>query len=348
MSTEQMRPNRRVMSVLLLALTVVLGACGSATSSSSSSSSSKPTLRLGLVLPDLTNQTINDIYLGAQAQAKKLGNVTILEGGTSNTSAWLSACQRIVASNIQILAYDTLDAVATSTCIQQANSMGIKTICIFACTAKGTSNALVSLDFENDGVLIGTWMATALNGHGNVGFLEGPPGDMAAAAIATGFRTSLAAKCPACVLVEQVPGGTTTDTGYTIGLEVLTAHPNINAMYGLNDDIALGIVKAVQQDGKTGQILVAGHNGTCQAFEAILNKTLDFTVLLAGQPFGIDVVNAALTLRAGGTVGTVNATAVAVDSQTAQGVLNGTIPDNTAVNLKARLVAAQGGCKTSE
>src|SRR4030081_945091 len=36
------------------------------------------TLRLGLVLPDLTNQTINDIYLGAQTRAKELGNVEIL------------------------------------------------------------------------------------------------------------------------------------------------------------------------------------------------------------------------------------------------------------------------------
>lgn len=303
-------------------------------------------LRLGLVLPDLTNQTINDIYLGAQAHAKDLGNVEILEGGTSETGPWLNACERIVNSQVDVLAYDTLDAAGTATCIQQANDAGIKTICIFACVETAHNDALVSLDFNNDGKLIGGWMAKTLNGSGNVGFLEGPPGDEAATAIGEGFKSQLAADCPNCKLVASVPGGHDRDTGYQVGLEVLTAHPDIQGMYGLNDDIAMGIVRAVDQQGMTGKVVVAGHNGTCEAMAAVLNGQLGFTVLLAGQPFGIAVIDTALKLQQGEQVSQVNASAIPIDQPTAQGYLDGSIPNPPGVDVQARLQAAQAGCNS--
>ncbi len=335
------RPARK-WTALVAAVFLAVVACGS----SSNNTASKP-LRLGLVLPDLTNQTINDIYKGAQARAKELGNVTILEGGTSETGPWLDACQRIVNSQIDVLAYDTLDAVATSTCIEQANKAGIKTICLFACTAQGHNDALITLDFKTVGEMGGTWLGKTMSaqGGGDVGLLEGPPGDEAIQAVHTGFREALQQNCSSCPLVAQVPGGHDRNTGYTVALQVLTAHPNIKAIAGANDDVAMGIVRAVQQNGKIGKILITGNNGTCEALGSILQGQLSETVLIAGQPFGISTVDTALKLKAGQQVATVNVTPVQVDQATAKGILDGSKPDVTSVSLKARLQSAQNGCK---
>jgi ribose transport system substrate-binding protein len=332
------------LTALLLAALLVLASCGGS-SEKSSGSAAQQKLRLGLVLPDLTNQTINDIYLGAKEHAAQLKTVTINEGGTSETPQWLEACERIVNSHPDVLAYDTLDAAATSTCIKQANDAGIKTICIFACTAEGKNDALITLDFENDGKLIGAWMAKALNKQGNVGFLAGPPGDEAATAISKGFKESLASECPNCKLVAEAPGGHDRNTGYTVGQQVLTAHPDIQGMYGLNDDIAMGIVKAVQQEGKLGKIKIAGHNGTCEALASIIKGDLSFTILLAGQPFGKAIVDTALKLKAGQTVSTVNVTPIPIDQATAKGIMAGTTPNPPDVDVKSRLEQAQSGCK---
>ena len=225
--------------------------------SASATTGSNPPLRLGLVLPDLTNQTINDIYGGAQARAAELGTVAIAEGGTSDTSQWLDACQRIVNSQIQVLAYDTLDAQATSTCIKQANTLGIKTICLFACTAEGTNDALITLDFHEVGMKSGEWLGKALTakGGGPVAVLEGPPGDEAIQAVHKGFREALAANCSNCPIVASVPGGHDRDTGYTAAQQVLTAHPDLKGIAGANDDVAMGIVRAVQQANKLGDVL---------------------------------------------------------------------------------------------
>src|SRR5215211_43611 len=324
-------------------LSVFVVAASATTSTKGVGNRGAAKLRVGLVLPDLTNQTINDIYKGAKQRAK-LKNVTLLEGGTSDTPKWLSACQQIVNSNIDVLAYDTLDAASASSCIQTANKRHIKTICIFACSAKGKNDALVTLDFYNDGVLIGTWMAKAVK-SGDVAILHGPAGDQAATAIANGYKATLKKKCPSCKLVADVPGGHDRDTGYTAAIQVLTAHPNIKGIYGLNDDIAMGIIRAVEQQNKAGRVQIAGHNGTCEALGAILKKELNFTLLLAGQPFGFNVIDTAIKLSKGQKVKKVNVKPVSITLQTAQGVLSGKIKDRTGVGLKARLQSAKAGCK---
>ena len=321
------------------------GAVASEEASSTASAATGETVRLGLILPDLTNQTINDIYLGAQARAAELGNVEIIQGGTSETGPWLDACERILNSNIDILAYDTLDAAATSTCIQQANEMGVKTICLFACTAEGTNDALITLDFHEVGLMGGAWMGEKLAAAGGeVGILEGPPGDEAIQAVHDGFREALAEACPDCEIVAEVPGGHDRDTGYTAAQQVLTANPNIAAIAGANDDVAMGIVRAVQEVDRIGDVLIIGNNGTCEALASILEGDLSETVLIAGQPFGASTVDTALKLLAGETVETVNVTPVQVDQELAQGILDGSVEDVASVSLKERLELAESGC----
>ena len=102
-----------------------------------SAAPSGETVRIGLVLPDLTNQTINDLYRGAQARADELGNIELLQGGTSDTPAWLDACNAFVAAEVDVLMYDTLDGEASNSCIEDANDAGILVVCLLACTPRG-------------------------------------------------------------------------------------------------------------------------------------------------------------------------------------------------------------------
>jgi ribose transport system substrate-binding protein len=339
----------KVRGLLVLAsLAALVSACGSSSPSSSSSSSQSKTIRLGLVLPDLTNQTIDEIYTGAQAAAKSV-NVSVLEGGASDTPTWLSACQRIVASNIQILAYDTLDAKGTSSCIQEANKMGIKVICIFACTTLGTNNVTLGLNTLLDGEQIGDWMAMAVNNHGDIATLNGVPGDDAAQSIDSGFRMALSAKCPSCVLVANLSGGTSQQTGLAAAEPILIAHPKIVGFFGMADDVALGVVAAVKQAGLTGKVQIAGHNGECPMLQDILKGTAGFTQLLAGQPFGQIVVSDAIAMVAGKTVASINnLTPIAMTTAIAKATLAGTAPAVVnGVDVKALLTTAQNGCSTS-
>ena len=350
------------LALAVLAVGITVAGCGSsgsgsgadagsgsgATSQSGSSSGGKP-FRLGLVLTDRTVSTINDIYLGTQARAKEVGNVQVIAGGSSKTVDWLNACQNIISQGIDALVYSTIDEKGTRNCIKRASEMDLPIVCVLPCTPIGKRNVIVSIDFHKDGAMIGDWMAKSLGGDGgDVGILVGAPGDQAAAELVAGFKAGLTAGCPGCKVVADAPGGFNREMAYNSALSVLAAHPDLRGLYSLNDDGALGAMRAIQQQGKLHKVALAGHNGSCDALANIMgNRGLGFTVLLAGAPLGRAAVDIALKLAKGTPVdGQVNVNAIPIDQQAAQGYLGGATPSPKGVDVRALLQDVKSkGCK---
>ncbi len=335
---------RKAGAALAIGAVLLLTVAGS---SSGASDPKSGNLRLGLILPSLTVSTIHQIDVGARTRAKEVG-ATLLDTGSSETVDWLNACERIINSGINALAYSTLDQKGTRSCIEQANSMGMPIICILPCTPIGSHNVTLTIDFKKDGEEIGRWIGQHVGGTGQVGVLEGAPGDQAAAALVSGFKVGLAAACPECALVATAPGGYNRQMAYNSALTVLAAHPNLKALYSLNDDGALGAVQAINQNGKAGKVLVAGHNGSCGAIQSIMKKQgLDYTLLLDGNPFGRAAVDTAIAMRAGQKVATtINLNVVPLDYATIQGFLSGSTPNPPGSDLKSKLIdIQQHGCE---
>ncbi|MCI0678378.1 MAG: sugar ABC transporter substrate-binding protein [Actinobacteria bacterium] len=352
-----LRPLTRL-TALLAVLGLVLAACGGGAGSTTTEAGepgsttgeattttpgTTESFRIGLVLPDLTNQTINDLYKGAQARADELG-LELQEGGTSDSGPWLDACNAFVASGVDVLMYDTLDGDAHTSCIEDANAAGILVVCLLACTSGGTQDATIALDFFADGQIIGRWMAEQVGPGAKVAFVEGLPGDEAATAIGDGFVDGLAEGCPDCELVARQVGGPDRDTAFTAATNILTANPDLNGMYALSDDMSMGAFRALETAGLADQVTLAGHNGTCEALGSILRGELDFTQLLAGQPFGIAAVDTAVALMNGEEPGTLVVDPIAIDTEFALGVLDGSIEPPAGVDVKDRLELAQSGC----
>jgi len=356
-----MAPKRLTRLIVLLAVLVLLvAACGgdgagdttttetgepgsTAGEGTTTTAGGTESFRIGLVLPDLTNQTINDLYKGAQVRADELG-LELQEGGTSDSGPWLDACNAFVASGVDVLMYDTLDGDAHTSCIEDANEAGILVVCLLACTSGGTQDATIALDFFADGQIIGRWMAEQVGAGGRVAFVEGLPGDEAAAAIGDGFVAGLEEACPDCELVARQVGGPDRDTAFATATNILTANPELDGMYALSDDMAMGAFRALETAGVADQVVLGGHNGTCEAFGSIINGELDFTQLLAGQPFGIAAVDTAVALMNGEEPGTLVVDPIAVDTEFALGVLDGSIDPPAGVDVKERLELAQSGC----
>lgn len=324
--------------------TTAAGAVGStAGEGTTATAGATDSFRIGLVLPDLTNQTINDLYKGAQARADELG-LELQQGGTSDSGPWLDACNAFVASAVDVLMYDTLDGDAHSTCIEDANEAGILVVCLLACTSGGTQDATIALDFFADGEIIGRWMSDQVGPGGRVAFVEGLAGDEAAVAIGDGFVAGLEEACADCELVARQVGGPDRDTAFATATNILTANPDLDGMYALSDDMAMGAFRALETAGVADQVVLAGHNGTCEAMGSVINGELDFTQLLAGQPFGIAAVDTAVALMNGEQPGTLVVDPIAIDTEFALGVLDGSITPPAGVDVRERLELAQSGC----
>lgn len=305
-------------------------------------------VRIGLVLPDLSNEAIADIDTGARARAEELGTVEVLTTGTYSGEDQARAVENYIAAGVDLIAYDSIDAAAVGPAVVKANEAGIPVIAVISAASSGELVSFITPDFRENGRKIGRWMSQTLGSGGIVAHVEGNPADAAGAALTQGFKEGLS-EGGIDNIVAMAPSDWDRERGMHVATNILTAHPNLQGLYGANDDVAMGALQAIKASGRSGQVLLAGHNGTCEALAAMLRGDLDFTVLLFNKPLGALMVDVALKVLDGETVDKdIPAPVLGLDAGWAKGILDGTREDppaNIAPEVKQRLEAAAKGCR---
>ena len=328
-------------------LPVALGVALLALAASSPAGADHP-IRIGLVLPELSNEAILDIDIGARARAEEVGSVEIMTTGTYAGEEQAKAMENYIAAGVDILAYDSIDGAATGPAVVQANEAGIPVISIFSRGAKGEDVTFLSADWKDNGRAVGAWLAKALGPDAIVAHVEGNPADEAGALLTVGFLEAIGeGGIPGTV--AQAPSDWDREKGMSIATDMLTARPDLQGIYGANDDVAMGVLQAVKVAGRLDDVMVVGHNGTCEALASVLKGELGFTLMLFARPIGADMVDAAIKIAHGEEVPPfIKMHTLGMDTAWARGILDGSREDpaaNIAAETRERLLRAEGGCK---
>ena len=256
--------------------------------------------------------------------------------------------ENYIAAGVDILAYDSIDGAATGPAVVQANEAGIPVISIFSRGSKGEDVTYLSADWKDNGRNVGIWLAKALGPNAVVAHVEGNPADEAGALLTVGFLEAIKENGIAGT-VAQAPSDWDREKSMSIATDMLTANPNLQGIYGANDDVAMGVLQAVKAAGLQRDVMVVGHNGTCEALASVLKGELGFTLMLFSRPIGADMVDVAIKIAHGETVPDfVKMHTLGMDTAWANGLLDGTREDpaaNIAAETKERLTRAQSGCK---
>ncbi|MFB9356368.1 substrate-binding domain-containing protein [Sneathiella chinensis] len=75
-------------------------------------------------------------------------------------------------------------------------------------------------------------------------------------------------------------------------LELLTAYPDLDFIYSASTDIALGVVDALKETGKLGQVLTNGWGGGAAELAALEAGELPFTVMRMNDDNGVAMAEA--------------------------------------------------------
>lgn len=154
-------------------------------------------------------------------------------------------------------------------------------------SAVGYNNVLQS------GFLAGSYIAETLGGKGKLLQIWGPSGHWAEARD-LGLKLALK-KYPGIQLVGKADGGYVRDKGFSAAQNLLTAHPEVNAIYGENEEMALGAAQALNTlgidpwNGKTG-VLTIGADGLRSGFKAIREGNLTATIDVASVDQGLQLI----------------------------------------------------------
>jgi ABC-type sugar transport system substrate-binding protein len=110
----------------------------------------------------------------------------------------------------------------------------------------------------------------------DVAIIEGDPGTTSSMDRVTGFTN--AAKEGGLKVVASQPANWDRKTARELATQMLADDPNLKAICVVNDEMALGVVSAVQAAGATGKVMVASVDGTPEAVDAVGQGLLAGTV----------------------------------------------------------------------
>jgi ABC-type sugar transport system substrate-binding protein len=110
----------------------------------------------------------------------------------------------------------------------------------------------------------------------DVAIIEGDPGTTSSMERVTGFTN--AAKEGGLNVVASQPANWNRKKASELATNILQGDANLKAIFVANDDMALGVARAVQATGATGKIIVVSVDGTPDAIDALKQGLLTGTV----------------------------------------------------------------------
>jgi ABC-type sugar transport system substrate-binding protein len=139
----------------------------------------------------------------------------------------------------------------------------------------------IGTDNVEAGKMGGEEMAKALGGQGKVALIGGISGDVTSNARLEGFKEGAGD----LEIVQTVAADWDRQTAQTRATDILSANPDLAGFFSANDDMALGIARAVANAGKTGEVDIIGVDGIEDALKAV--ESGDLTASVAQYPYAI-------------------------------------------------------------
>lgn len=149
------------------------------------------------------------------------------------------------------------------------------------------------------GTLAGQQMAKLLPNGGDVALVGGISGDVTSGARLDGFQKGIPANIK---VVQTVAADWDRQEALTKASDIMRAKPELKGFFVANDDMGLGVARAIANAGKTGQIKVISVDGNKDAFDAIKAGSVDATVAQYPYVIGAMGVEACEAAMAGKTL----------------------------------------------
>ncbi|RLE35014.1 D-ribose ABC transporter substrate-binding protein [Candidatus Acetothermia bacterium] len=231
---------------------------------------------IGFSVSTLANPFFVIMKESGEATAAELGIEMITLDAQDNLEKQVKDIEDLIARNVDVLIINPCDSDAIVPSVLQANQAGIPVITVTRPSKGG--EVVQHLDVKNTfgGQLVGVALAAELDGVGKVVILEGIPGAPSARERQEGFLNVINL-FPDIKVLSSITAHYAREEGATVMEDLLQAHPELDAVYAHNDEMALGAIRAIEAAGRTG-IKVFGFDAIPDAIDAIRAGTMVATI----------------------------------------------------------------------
>jgi ribose transport system substrate-binding protein len=242
------------------------------------------TYTFAVLVKDSTTPFWRYLISGAKKEAKALG-VEVIEYAPlqqQNLEEQMRHVEDAIQKKVDAIIIAPINPTAIIPAIEKANAAKIPVLTTNSKAGGGKIATFVGVENYEGAKKLGEYMLKKINRKGNVIIVEGNPAGQTNQDRVKGFREAIAA-APEVKLLAQQPAMFRRDQAMTVMENLLQTHPKVDLVIALNDEMALGSLKALEQAGRKG-VIVSGFDGAIEGLEAIIAGRL--TASLNQDPFG--------------------------------------------------------------
>lgn len=267
------------------------------------------TYEITFIMKSLSNPFFIDMEVGAKEEAERLGvKLNVLAGEReTDTAGQMRIMEDQITRGVDAIILVPNGSQELAPAIKQANDAGIPVLIVdtkMDPTAMEEVGAVAETFIGSDNYLGGSiaaeTIAELLGGEGYVAVLEGIPGHETAYARDSGFKDTIA-NYPGIEIVASQTANWDRAEGLNVFTNMLQAHPEINALFGANDQMALGALQVIESSGRD-DIIVVGFDANKDAREAIEDGRMYGSIAQFPADMGVQGVKMAVEVLEGRSI----------------------------------------------
>jgi len=309
---DKVKFTTRPAAILTLALTSTFGLAACTSGDTEAQEGPESIESIGLMVQDMSNPFFSAMEKGATEAAEEIGATVNTQDAQLDLANQNTQIDAFIQQGVDLIVISAVDEDGIAPAIERAKQAGI--IVVAVDTPAQGADAVVMTDAVQAGEKSCEYLFEQMGGEGNVLLVDGTPIQTIIDRI-TGCENVLE-NYPDIEVVGHQSSKNDRASGLAVTTDMLTATPDVQGIFGMNDPSALGAVLAVEQAGQSDQVMVTGVDGSPEAVEE-LNRE--------GSPFiGTATQNPAEMVRQ------------AVD--VAQQIVDGQPPEETTILIPSELV----------
>lgn len=271
-----------------------------------------PTKSAGEKVGILISSTSNEFWATMKTRYEEAAkdadlDIEVFEASAEDDAqGQLDALNTMVTMDFDVIILSPINGTNLIPGIVSANEKGIKVINLGPGVdetaleeAGGHLDAKITVNFEDQGKMVAEDIVDRLDGKGQVAILEGLAGAAQSEGRVKGAEDVFAQNEGIEVVASQ-DCNWDTDTAYEATRDIMTANPDVKAIFACNDNLALAAVQALTELG-IKDVLVYGVDYTSDAKAAIEEGTMMGSMTYSSMIYTKAAISMSMNLAQGGS-----------------------------------------------
>ncbi len=254
---------RRTLSIILvLAMAFFAVSC--------SANTDDGVMKVGVTFMTLNSPFFEAMERGVKEEGMASDVEIIVSDAQLNVAQQISSVENLIAQNVDVILLNAVDSSAIVPAVEAANAAGIPVVCLDVMAEGGEVASFIASNNVAAGELGGEFIADYLGGEGTVVILDGPP-ISSFQQRAEGFENALS-NYPGIEIVQHINAVENSATAFVTAADnILSAHPELDAVLAVNDYGSIAVEAAVSSAGKDFGVVSVGIDGMTDATSAIMD-----------------------------------------------------------------------------